>query len=122
MGAIEPRVRRLQVYTAGAVADLDGTLKAYLRIADSREPERVGRRLHELRAPVRLLVGALPHQGGISADQVRLLAEQVPRFTLDSIPGAGQYLFEEAPDAVVAAIRRSDRSSRTTPLAQEFRP
>ena len=38
----------LQAYTAGAAADLDGTLKAYLRMAKTREPEKLAPRLHQL--------------------------------------------------------------------------
>jgi pimeloyl-ACP methyl ester carboxylesterase len=96
----------LQAYTAGAAADLDGTLKAYLRMAETREPEKLAPRLHQLRVPVRLVVGGAPHRGGITAEQIELLAARVPRFTLDSVPDAGHYLFEEAPEAVVAAVRR----------------
>jgi pimeloyl-ACP methyl ester carboxylesterase len=138
MKRLRPRIRRdliaasadsawltdevLDAYTAGAAADLDGTLKAYLRMVDAREPERLAPRLHELRVPVRLVVGAAPHQGGISDDQVRLLAAQVRHFALDSVPSAGHYLFEEAPDAVIAAIRRADQSTQGVPLAQDARP
>jgi pimeloyl-ACP methyl ester carboxylesterase len=97
----------LQAYIAGAAADLDGTLKAYVRMADTREPEKLAPRLHELISPVRLMVGATPHRDGISPDQIKLLAARLPRFTIDSVPHAGHYLFEEAPDAVVAAIGRA---------------
>jgi pimeloyl-ACP methyl ester carboxylesterase len=112
----------LDAYTAGAAADLDGTLKAYLRMVESREPERLVPRLPELQAPLRLVIGAVPHQGGISAEQIALLGARVPRFALDSVPGAGHYLFEEAPEAVLAAIRRADESRRAVPLAQDARP
>jgi pimeloyl-ACP methyl ester carboxylesterase len=112
----------LDAYTAGAAADLDGTLKAYLRMVESREPERLAPRLHEIQVPLRLVIGGWPHQGGISGEQIALLAARVPRFSLDSVPAAGHYLFEEAPDAVVAAIRRADQSVRPVPLAQEPRP
>jgi pimeloyl-ACP methyl ester carboxylesterase len=87
-------------------------------MVDAREPERLAPRLHEIAVPVRLVVGAVPHEGGISDDQVRLLAADLPGFALDSVPAAGHYLFEEAPDAVVAAIRRTDQSARAVPLAQ----
>jgi pimeloyl-ACP methyl ester carboxylesterase len=103
--------RVLQAYTAGAAADLDGTLKAYLQMAKVREPEKLAPRLPELRVPVRLVVGGAPHRGGISAEQIELLAARVPRFTLDSVPDAGHYLFEEAPQAVVAAIGSAQGAS-----------
>ncbi len=111
----------LDAYTAGAAADLDGTLKAYLGMVDAREPEKLAPRLHEIRVPMRLVVGEVPHQGGISSEQIELLATRVPRFAVDRVAGAGHYLFEEAPDAVVAAIIRTAESSRTSVRA-DFRP
>jgi pimeloyl-ACP methyl ester carboxylesterase len=138
MKRLRPRIRRdliassadsswltdatLDAYTAGATADLDGTLKAYLRMAKAREPEKLAPRLHEIRVPMRLLVGKVPHQGGIPSDQIELLATRVPRFALDRIPGTGHYLFEEAPEAVVAAILRTDESSRRSLSAAGVRP
>jgi pimeloyl-ACP methyl ester carboxylesterase len=101
----------LLAYTAGAAADLDGTLKAYLQMAKTREPEKLASRLLELRVPVRLVVGGAPHRGGTSAEQIALLAARVPRFTLDSVPDAGHYLFEEAPEAVVTAVGRVQGAS-----------
>ena len=112
----------LDAYTAGAANDLDGTLKAYLRMAETREPERLVPRLQELQAPLRLVVGAVRHEGGISAEQVTILATRAPRYALDSIAGAGLYSFEEQPEAVVAAIRHADEWARAVALAQESRP
>jgi pimeloyl-ACP methyl ester carboxylesterase len=138
MKRLRPRIRRdliassadsswltdtvLDAYTAGATGDLDGTLKAYLRMADAREPEKLAPRLHEIRVPVRLVIGGVPHQGGIPSEQIRLLATRVPHFALERVPGAGHYLFEEAPTAVVTAIQRTAESSRTSLRAAGFRP
>jgi pimeloyl-ACP methyl ester carboxylesterase len=91
-------------------------------MADSREPEKLGPRLHEIRVPLQLLVGAVRHQGGLPSEQIELLARRVPQFSLVRVPRAGHYLFEEAPDAVVAAIVRTDRSARVTISAREVRP
>jgi pimeloyl-ACP methyl ester carboxylesterase len=138
MKRLRPRIRRdliassadsswltdtvLDAYTAGAARDLDGTLKAYLRMADSREPEKLEPRLHEIRVPLQLLVGAVRHQGGLSSKEIELLARRVPRFSLVRVPRAGHYLFEEAPDAVVTAIVNTDRSARVTLSARVVRP
>jgi len=46
----------------------------------------------------------------------------VARFTIDTVPGAGHYLFEEAPGAVVAAVGQVDQSAGTVRLAQDTRP
>ncbi len=91
-------------YTATATAQLDATLAAFRSMAESREPEALGPRLAEIGCPVRLVVGLAPHPGGIPLEQLQLLRERLPRFAIDSVPGAGHYLFEEQPQAVLAII------------------
>jgi pimeloyl-ACP methyl ester carboxylesterase len=91
-------------YTAGAAADLDATLKAFLRIADAKEPERLGPRLVEIQCPVVLLQGLAEHDGSVGQAELDLLADSVKRFTMVPVPGAGHYLQEEQPGAVVRAI------------------
>ena len=93
-------------YTAGAARDLDATLKAYIAMANAREPDKLAPHLAEIGVPVRLLLGATPHDGDVGAQEVALLARVLPRFTIDSIPGAGHFMQEERPDVVVAAVRR----------------
>jgi pimeloyl-ACP methyl ester carboxylesterase len=112
----------LEAYTAGAAADLDGTLKAYLRMADAREPEKLEPRLQELGVPVRLVVGTARHQGGIPPEQITSLAKRIPRFAIDSVANAGHYLYEEAPDAVISAIRLAHVSSVAVSQVTEVRP
>jgi pimeloyl-ACP methyl ester carboxylesterase len=112
----------LEAYTAGAAADLDGTLKAYVRMSRTREPEKLAPRLHELGVPVRLVVGAVPHRGGISSEQITLLADRVPVFQIDSVARAGHYLQEEAPGAVISAIRRTHTSSLASGRGPAGRP
>lgn len=91
-------------YIAGAAADLDGTLLAFLAMAEAREPEHLKPHLAEIRCPVRLVLGTAPHQGGVESGQVALLRDRLPLFAIDSVPGAGQYLFEEQPGTVVSII------------------
>jgi len=93
-------------YTAAAAHDLDGTLKAFLAMADRREPERLRPHLAEVRCPVRLLLGTATHEGGVSAEEVAILAAALPLFIVDSVPGAGHFLYEEQPAVVVTAVRR----------------
>ena len=92
-------------YTAGAARDLDGTLLAYLAIAESREPTRLAPHLREIACPVRVLLGGAKHQGGPGPEQVRLLRARVPRVSVETLPGAGHYLHEEQPEAVVQAVQ-----------------
>ncbi len=93
-------------YTAGAARDLDATLRAYLAMADSREPERLAPHLAELRCPVLLVVGAVRHDGDVGGQEVQLLERTVRSFALDSVAGAGHFIYEEQPAAVLAAVNR----------------
>jgi pimeloyl-ACP methyl ester carboxylesterase len=95
-------------YTAAAARDLDATLKAFLAMAASREREKLRPHLGEIRCPVRLVVGGAPHDGDVGADEVVLLEQTVPHFALNSIPGAGHFLYEERPDAVLAVMLQTD--------------
>jgi pimeloyl-ACP methyl ester carboxylesterase len=99
-------------YIAGAAADLDGTLLAFLAMSEAREPERLAPHLSEIRCPVRLVIGTAPHKGGVEPKHVRLLRERLPDFSMDSVLGAGQYLFEEQPSSVVGIIE--DVAARVT--------
>ena len=93
-------------YTADAAVDLDATLKAYLAMAGAREPERLEPRLSDLRCPVVLLLGGAPHHGGPDESALAELHERLATFAVDTVPGAGHFLYEEQPDAVVAAVDR----------------
>lgn len=102
-------------YTQGAARDLDATLKAFVTMARRREPERLRPHLPEIRCPVRLLVGTVPHDGGISRGEVTTLAEALAGFTVDSIPGVGHFIQEERPEAIVTAVARLRGSGLTPP-------
>jgi len=93
-------------YTAGASRNLNGTLRAYLAMAGSREPEKLAPHLAEIRCPVLLLAGGAPHQGGVGAAETALLARSLRAFALDSVPAAGHFIYEEQPAAVAAAVAR----------------
>ncbi len=98
-------------YTAGAALSLDATLKAYLAMAESREPEKLWPHLVDIRCPVRLVVGGAPHEGDVGAAEVRLLQRTVRAFALDSVAGAGHFLYEEQPEAVVTVLGRLQASA-----------
>ena len=93
-------------YTAAAGRDLDATLKAYLAMANAREPELLAPHLPQVRCPVRLMVGGARHDGDVAAREVQLLERTLPAFVLDSVPAAGHFIQEEEPGAVLAAVAR----------------
>jgi pimeloyl-ACP methyl ester carboxylesterase len=93
-------------YTAGAAADIDGSLMAFLAVAAAREPEKLAPRLKEITVPVVLLLGGADHDGAPGKEEIERMRASLPHFSVDSVPGAGLYLHEERPDAVIAAIIR----------------
>ena len=93
-------------YTEGATADLSGAIDAWQGMAKSVESESLLARLGDCRVPVRLIIGAVPHQSGVGADQVVLLSRRLPDFGVDSVAGSGQYIQEERPAAVIAALEK----------------
>jgi pimeloyl-ACP methyl ester carboxylesterase len=94
-------------YTAGARADLDGTLLAFIAMTESKEPERIRPHLADISCPVRLVIGTAQHEGGIDPKEIKLLGDQIRDFRMTKVQGAGQYLFEEQPSAVVSIIRET---------------
>jgi pimeloyl-ACP methyl ester carboxylesterase len=100
-------------YTRGAAADLGATLKAYQRMGDSVEPEALGPHLADLRCPVRLLLGAVPHDGGPKPADVDRLQQSVHTFTIERVPAAGHFIFEEAPNAIVEAVAHAAADAAT---------
>jgi pimeloyl-ACP methyl ester carboxylesterase len=103
-------------YTAGAARNLDATLKAYLAMASAREKERLEPHLADIRCPVRLLVGTARHDGSVPDREVSLFKQALRSFARDSVSGAGHFIQEEQPAAVVSAVDRLRAS--VTPVAR----
>jgi pimeloyl-ACP methyl ester carboxylesterase len=95
-------------YTAGQTADLSGSIDAFQRMSKAKEPSSLADRLHECTVPVRLLVGTVPLPAEVTVDQRAMLLATLPDFDSDSVPGSGQYIQEEQPAAVLAAVARLD--------------
>ena len=93
-------------YTAGQTADMNGSIDAFQRMSKSKEEASLADRLHECVMPVRLLVGTVSHPAEVTHDQRELLLAKLPDFKTDSVPGSGQYIQEEQPAAVLAAVAR----------------
>lgn len=94
----------IQGYTAAAAADLGATLRAYRAMAASREPDSLRPHLADIACPVVLMVGDARHDGGPRPPEVTLLQHALRSFAVDSIPGAGHFIFEEQPQTVLQAV------------------
>lgn len=92
-------------YTA-PFRDLGRTLNTLKAMARAVEPDSLRPRLPQVTQPVQLLLGLDAPAGAPRPEDVELMARALPRFRADTIPAAGQYLHEEQPAAVVAAIVR----------------
>lgn len=99
-------------YTAGPAADLDGSIDAFHQMAKSKERISLADRLNQCTAPVMLLRGTVEHPAEVTDDQQQLLQQKLPHFSAERIAGAGQYIQEEQPGAVLAAVARLEKESR----------
>jgi pimeloyl-ACP methyl ester carboxylesterase len=102
----------IRAYTAGQTADMNGSIDAFHRMSKAKEGDSLAARLHQCAVPVRLLVGTVAHPAEVTSDQRELLLEKLPNFKADSVRGSGQYIQEEQPAAVLAAVARLDQASR----------
>jgi pimeloyl-ACP methyl ester carboxylesterase len=93
-------------YTAGQTADLSGSIDAFRQMSKAKEPRSLAERLGQCAVPVRLLVGTVPHPAEVTSEEQELLMARLPNFGTDSVPGSGQYIQEEQPAAVLAAVTR----------------
>ncbi len=93
-------------YTLGEARNFDATLKAFLAMSRAREPKRLQPYLGQIDCPVALLIGTARHDGDVNPKEVVLLSHALRSFAVDSEAGAGHYLQEERPAAVVAAVER----------------
>ncbi len=101
-------------YTAGQAADVDGTIDALRAMSKSKEPESLRERMHETRVPVRLLLGTVEHPSRIKPEEIEQLRSSLGDFAIETVEGSGQYIGEEQPREVVAAINRL--SAATSPM------
>ncbi len=103
--------RVIREYTAGQAADVDGAIDAFRSMSKSKETRSLHAQLDEIRVPVRLLVGGVPHPSGVKQDERELLAEKIPDFALESVAGSGQYVHEEQPEVVLKALGDLDQAA-----------
>ena len=93
----------VQAYTA-PFGDLGVALRGLKGMAAAQEPVALLPRLADLDIPVLLLVGTGGEDDAMSAETLALLDLHIAGLTIEHITTAGQYVQEEAPDAVVNAV------------------
>jgi pimeloyl-ACP methyl ester carboxylesterase len=116
---LRSRIRRGLVKNSGSPAWVtDSVVEAYVDAFDrdfrslvfvfqgmarSREPASLRQMLPQIRCPVTLIIGTSKHTGGVTRADIATLQGAMPAMTVDTVVGAGLYIFEEQPAAVVRA-------------------
>lgn len=93
-------------YTVGESRNFDATLRTFMAMSHAREHTKLVPRLSAIACPVMLVVGTAKHDGDVPPPEVALLNRSIRSFAVDSEAGAGHYLQEERPKAVVSAFER----------------
>jgi pimeloyl-ACP methyl ester carboxylesterase len=91
-------------YAEGPADDVGATLRTLGGMADAQESRALAPRLPDLHCPVVMLLGGAPHRSAPAPDELRLMGSAIPTYRQLVLPGAGHYLQEERPDAVIRAL------------------
>jgi pimeloyl-ACP methyl ester carboxylesterase len=100
-------------YAAGQINDIGGSLDALYQMSKVKQGTALADRLDGCAVPVLLLIGGAPHRIQVPSEQLALLQRRVQHFSSERVPGAGQYIQEEQPRVVLAAVGRLDRMAST---------
>jgi pimeloyl-ACP methyl ester carboxylesterase len=103
----------VDAYFDPAKRDPDGTLRAFRQMARAKEPELLQPHLGQIRCPVRLMMGTVPHDDSMDPEQIQILKSGLSNFGIEQVPAAGHFPFEENTPAVVAAVGRLEQAART---------
>jgi len=95
-------------YSQG-VGHVLGTLK---RMVNAKEPAALAPGIPQISLPVRVMIGSGSTTGAMTPDDITSL-QALPALALDSVASAGQYIHEERPALVVAAVLESARTAQT---------
>lgn len=99
----------VNAYVAPFGSDPREIVKTLQRIVEADEPTQMRPDLAQIRAPVLLLYGPVirnPRNPTIPSEERTTMRAQLPRFEEEVVPGAGQFIQEEQPARVVAAIEK----------------
>ena len=93
-------------YMAPLKDDYQDAIAAYKAMASAPREQALAPRLARLRCPVELLLGTAEHDGGIGAEELALMRARIPQLAIVPVPGAGHWIQEERPQAVIDALRK----------------
>jgi pimeloyl-ACP methyl ester carboxylesterase/membrane protein YqaA with SNARE-associated domain len=93
-------------YTEPLIDNVDRIVAMALRLAKADEPEPVEQVVRRIAVPITVLLGGVRTKSGPSDDELRALAQLAARVRIETIPGAGHFPHEEAPDEVLRRIAR----------------
>ncbi len=96
--------RTAREYIRGGRRDMDGTLEAFIAMAEQPEPFALTPRLGDVTQPVLLLIGDAKHNGALNDEDVAILRDGLPDLTIRTVNGAGHFIFEEQPEVTVEAL------------------
>jgi pimeloyl-ACP methyl ester carboxylesterase len=94
----------LQHYTAPYREDAGHMLKVIQAIAGAEEPELIVPNLPRVEAQVVLLVGNKPLDKVLAPEKIEVLRAGLRNFRVETVDGAGVFIQEEQPAAVVKAV------------------
>jgi pimeloyl-ACP methyl ester carboxylesterase len=90
-------------------ANFNAVLTSYRGMVNAKERAALKPRLSQISVPMTIMVGAGKPGSAISPEDLQTLVRSVPQLKVDSVAGAGQYIQEEKPEAIVKAVREQQR-------------
>lgn len=106
-------------YSAPLVADFGSAAASFRSMSASTEPESLGPNLGQIQVPVDLVLGGAAHEYGVPPVELAILRAGLPDFQSVAVPGAGHYIHEEQPAAVLIAVQRVLRRAVPRTTGQE---
>jgi pimeloyl-ACP methyl ester carboxylesterase len=95
-------------YTA-PFSNFNAVLTSFRGMVNAHERAPLRPRLNQIKVPFTVMVGAGKPEAAISKEDLRMIVDNVPHVVVDSVADAGQYIQEEKPDAIVAAVHAQQR-------------
>ena len=92
-------------YFRGTGRDISAALNAMIAMTEQTEPWTMIPRLPEIRIPVVVLLGSVPHEAELTSEDIDGLSRCLENVKFRKITGAGHFIYEEQPRAVADAVK-----------------